>query len=95
MAIALGGMREIALVVRTHSGQSLPVSYGMDVVGCDGVAIGRLKDVRSDDMLVDRPLRRDVYVPFETIDRVTERAIVLTIPANQVETTHWTHPPLL
>lgn len=95
MAIALGSMQDIALEVRTYSGQILPVTNGMDVVGRDGVSIGHLKDVRSDDMLVDRLLRRDIYVPFEAIHQVTERAIVLMIPADRVETMHWPHPPLL
>lgn len=95
MAIAIGGLQEIAGEVRTHRGQVVPVPEGMAVLGRDGVSIGRLKAVRDDDMLVDRLLRRDVYVPFEAIHTVEPRGIVLTIEADQVEAMHWSHPPLL
>lgn len=95
MAIAIGGIQGVTLEVRTHGGQILAVPNGREVVGRDGVLIGYLKGVRPDDMLVDRPLQRDVYVPFDAIERVTEHAIALTMPADQVKAMHWPHPPLL
>lgn len=95
MAIAISGMQDLIWEVRTHSGRILPVRNGMEVVGRDGALIGRLKEVRDDDILVDRPGRRDVYVPFEAIHQVTEDAIVLTIAVDQLEAMHWPHPPLL
>ena len=97
MAIAIGGVQELAvdLVVRTRTGRVFHVTEGMPVLGADGVHVGRLKQVRLADMLVDRALRRDVYVPFEAIADVRSEGIVLTIPADQVDSMNWAHPSLI
>ena|SRR5438105_4962296 len=97
MAIAIGGVWELGvdLVVRTRTGRVFQVTEGMSVLGADGVRMGRLKQVRLADVLVARALRRDVYVPFEAIADVRSEGIVLTIPADQVDTMHWSHPRLI
>jgi ribosomal 30S subunit maturation factor RimM len=40
---------------------------GMMVYGTNGHELGLVKEVRSNDFLVDRSLRHDVYVPFNAI----------------------------
>ena len=72
-----------------------PVTRGMDVVGADGERVGRLKDVDASSVLVDRPLKRDIYVPHAAIQGVRDNRIVLTIPADEVDRMGWPHPDLL
>jgi sporulation protein YlmC with PRC-barrel domain len=81
-------------VLQTRDGV-FQVSHGMEVVGADGTQVGRLKEMRLADILVDRPLKRDVYVPFTAIQGVRGDTIVLTIPAAQVDQMDWPQPPLL
>ncbi len=73
----------------------MPVLRGAEICGADGEPIGHLKGVGSADMLVDRPLRRDIYVPLMAVDTISEQRVVLTIPAAQVDDMHWPAPPLL
>lgn len=87
----------VSSVLRTEH-DVFQVSHDMDVVGADGVRVGQLREVRTaeGDILVHRSLlQRDVYVPFDAIKEVREGAIVLTIPADQVDHMGWPHPPLL
>jgi sporulation protein YlmC with PRC-barrel domain len=87
----------VTTVLQTKRG-SFQVEQGMEVVGSDGERVGVLHDVRPAlaDILVHRPLlQRDVYIPFDAIDRVRDGALVLTIPAAEVARQGWPHPPLL
>ena len=81
--------------VRTRQGQVFTVPKGIPVIGSDRRAVGRLKTVEGATILVDRPHRRDVYIPFEFIADVTRKGIVLTIPAAQVDHMEWQHPSLI
>ena len=67
---------------------------GMPVVGADGEQVGLLKDMDALTILVDRPLRRDVYVPHTALQGVRDNRIVLTIPAHDVDGMGWPHPDL-
>lgn len=95
MGIALGAIDPVSLPVRNRAGQIFTVTEGMDVVGADGVVVGQVKGANPSAVLVDRALRRDVYVPFEAIDTVTDNRIVLAIPAIEVDRMHWPHPDLI
>lgn len=97
---------------RTFEGEMLPantfqegqVRPGMRVVGNDGIAIGTVKEVRAADFLVNRPLARDVYVPFESVLTTsspgessrggpTQRSeVVLTLRSEQMDDAHWRSP---
>lgn len=86
----------VSAVLRTERG-AFQVSHDMDVLGVDGVRVGDLKAVRTAEaaILVRRPLlQRDLYVPVDAIKEVHNGAIVLTIPADQVDHMDWPHPPL-
>ena len=65
---------------------------GMTVYGTNGDEIGLVKEVRSNDFLVDRSLRRDVYVPFNAIQTVRNDQVVLNLPADQVDSMNWPNP---
>jgi hypothetical protein len=97
MAIAIGGAQDLGVdpVVRTRTGYVFHATEGMPVLGADGVRVGRLKQVRLADVLVDRALQRDVYIPFEAIADVRSQGIVLSLPADQVDNMNWSHPSLI
>jgi len=76
------------------------IQVGMGVVGRDGEPVGTVKEVRAADVLVDRPLARDVYVPIEAIQAIVDATpsdsvdphLVLTIRADSVGDMGWPHP---
>jgi len=72
----------------------------MKVRGIDGEDVGRIKEIRAADILVDRPLGRDVYVPLEAIQAIMDTTassaydphVVLTIRADSVSEMGWPRP---
>jgi hypothetical protein len=70
------------------------VRKGMEVIGRDGENIGEVKEVRSNDFLVDRPMARDVYVPFSSAN-TSEGRIRLHISASDVDNQDWDQPDIL
>ena len=82
---------------RSTTGSSVSRSHvrkGCAVYGIDVQWIGEVKDVRLDDVLVDRPLQRDVYVPIEAIQMIVDDWIILTIREEEVDDEGWPKPPL-
>ena len=71
------------------------VNVGMQVVGTDGGNIGTVKEVRDNDFLVNIPMHRDVYVPYNAIQNVTGNTVALNIPSNQVNNMGWPNPSLI
>jgi hypothetical protein len=69
------------------------VREGMPVLGSDGRFVGRVKRVRENDFLVNRPLARDVYVPFLALMRTGER-VHLAVEAGEVGGQGWEQPDL-
>jgi hypothetical protein len=61
------------------------IQNGMEVVGLDARRVGRVKQVRLTDFLVDRPLQRDIYVPVDAVQAVVDERVVLTIRADEVD----------
>lgn len=76
-------------------GRSSRPNQGMTVVTRDQVEIGTVKEVRATDFLLDRSLRRDVFVPFHAIDAVTGHSVMLTVTADQVDDQDWEKPSLV
>jgi hypothetical protein len=66
----------------------------MEVVGSDGDRVGTVKQIRENDFLVNRPLQRDVYVPFDAVKDVANGKVVLTVQAGQVDNMNWPKPAL-
>jgi nucleotide-binding universal stress UspA family protein len=62
---------------------------GMAVLGADGGRIGRVKAVSEIDVLVDRPLQPDLYVPLGAVALVEDGQIVLAVAADQVDHMGW------
>ena len=61
----------------------------MDVVGSDGVMVGRVREMRSNDFLVDRSMQRDLYVPFSAIQTVDGDRVMLNIAARDLDRQGW------
>jgi ferritin-like metal-binding protein YciE len=77
------------------TGRSSQLQPGMRVIGSDKGRIGQVRDVRDNDFLVDLPMQRDVYVPFDAIQEVTIDLVMLNIPSNRVGDMGWDNPPLI
>jgi hypothetical protein len=66
----------------------------MQVTVSDGEKIGRVKSVRANDFLLDCRMHRDVYVPFDAVDRVDGDRVTLTVSASQIDQMGWEQPGL-
>jgi uncharacterized protein (TIGR02271 family) len=66
-----------------------------EVVGADGSRVGRVKEVRRDDFLVDRSGQRDVYVPLAAVADASGGRVRLAVRADAVDDQGWPNPPLL
>ena len=77
---------------RTATGRAF--APDMTVVGSDGDEVGIVKEVREDTILVDRPMARDVYIPFSAV-RITDGSTArLTINSGDVDNQGWQNPPM-
>lgn len=67
---------------------------GMEVIGRDGGVVGEVKEVRSNNFLVDRSMARDVYIPFNAC-QMGSGQIRLNVRADEVDNQGWEMPDLL
>ena len=79
------------------------VKVGMDVTSVDGERVGKVKQVRAVEFLLDRPLARDLWVPFSSVLAAEDRGgtfrrgpqqpteVVLFISAAHVDSQGWRH----
>jgi hypothetical protein len=80
------------------------IRVGMDVMSINGHAVGKVKEVRADDFLLDRPLARDLYVPFSFVMAAEEYGgtfrrgpsapteVVLSVSEEHIDNQGWQHP---
>ena len=93
-----------------HHGDILPanspgdqIKVGMDVNTVDGQRLGKVKEIRGDEFLLDRPLARDVWVPLSNVMGTAEyrsnfrrgspepEEVVLNVSAAHVDAQGWRH----
>lgn len=67
---------------------------GMEVISNTGQVIGRVKEIRASDFLVDREMARDLYVPFSAIKTVGAQ-VLLNVAHDQVDQQGWDKPGVL
>ncbi|MCA1645328.1 MAG: DUF2171 domain-containing protein [Chloroflexi bacterium] len=79
------------------------IQEGMDVMSIDGHPVGKVKEVRSADFLLDRPLARDLYVPFSSVLAAEDYGgsyrrgpteptqVVLEVNESDIDSQGWTH----
>ena len=94
----------------THEGDVLKannpgdqIQIGMDVNTVDGQHLGKVKEIRGDEFLLDRPLARDLWVPLSSVMGTAEyrtnfrrgapepEQVVLNVSAAHVESQGWRH----
>ena len=78
----------------TLIGRDLLINEGMEVTGSDGHYIGKVKEIREKDFLVDRKMARDVYVPFSAVAK-SDRCIILDIPSDKMDDMDWERAPVM
>jgi len=79
---------------QAQAGGRFSIREAMDVVGSDGVMIGRVKETRGNEFLVDRSMQRDVYVPMSAIHTVDGDRVMLNVSARDVDQQGWNSPDL-
>ena len=98
MSEAEGG--EILKASSPGAGQ---IQLGMDVLSIDGERIGKVKQVRQAEFLIDRPLARDLWVPFSSVLEAGEHGgafrrgptqpseVMLNVSAAHIDSQGWEH----
>lgn len=71
------------------------LTTGMEVVGLAGDVVGSVKQVRTHDFLLERSMKRDLYVPFAAVRELGGRTVTLGIPSKDIDGQGWSQPPLL
>jgi ferritin-like metal-binding protein YciE len=71
------------------------IKPGMAVIGSYAGSVGQVKEVRTTDFLVNRPAKRDVYVPVDAIEELSGDTIVLKVTADDVDSMGWEKPALI
>jgi hypothetical protein len=61
------------------------IRVAMHVVGVDGHVVGVVKAVDAVASRVDRPFRRDIYIPHFAVPDVVGDTVRLAIPADRVD----------
>jgi hypothetical protein len=79
----------------THTDATLPsgnlhsrIHEDMPVVDRQGDPVGKVKEIRQNDFLVDRPMARDVYVPFSACQSF-DKEVTLNVRASEVDQQNW------
>lgn len=65
------------------------------VVDAEGTAIGTVKEVRESDFLVDRPMKRDVYITYGDVRELAGDRLLLKITSDDVDRLDFPSPSLL
>ena len=90
-------------ILKASSPGADQIKVGMDVVSIDGERIGKVKEVRQSDFLIDRQLARDLWVPFDSVVEAGEHGgtfrrgptraseVVLSVSASHVDSQGWKH----
>jgi hypothetical protein len=68
---------------------------GFEVHSADGQRLGRVKEVHEHDFLLDRPRKRDLYVPRSAIREVEGSSITLRQRADEIDHMSWDRSELL
>src|SRR4030088_2741968 len=88
-------------ILKASSPGADQIHPGMDVVAIDGEHIGKVKEVREGEFLIDRPLARDLWVPFSSVLEAGEQGgtlrrgppqpseVMLNISAAHVDNQGW------
>ena len=62
---------------------------GMEVFGNDNARVGRVREVRGLDFLVDRMGEMDIYVPLGSVASVDGERVTINVSALDVDSQGW------
>jgi hypothetical protein len=88
-------------ILKASSPGASQVQVGMQVTSLNGVALGTVKEVREQEFLLNRPMARDLWVPFSAVlstedygtfhGPVQDASVVLEIGSGHIDEQHWRH----
>jgi len=99
-----GEASEHSEVLKANSLGPDQIYVGMEVMSIDGHSLGKVKEVRANDFLLDRPLARDLYVPYSFVmatedyggtfrrGRTEPTEVVLSVSEEHLDNQGWPHP---
>jgi hypothetical protein len=79
------------------------IHVGMDVMSVDGHQLGKVKEVRAEDFLLDRPMARDLYIPYRFVLATEDYGgtfrrgptapteVVLEVGESEIDNQGWPH----
>ena len=89
-------------ILKAHSPAD-QVRVGMGVASMDGESLGSVKEIRETELLLNRPLARDLWVPLEAVMATEEfrtnyrggatqpEQVVLNVTAAHIDRQGWRH----
>jgi hypothetical protein len=89
-------------ILKANSPGREQVLVGMDVTTIDGQRIGKVKRIGNNEFLLDRPMARDLWVPFASVlatedytgnyhGPVQPTEVVLSVSGAHVDAQGWRH----
>lgn len=64
--------------------QIMPTA-GMAVDGSDGETIGQVMGVEGHRFILNRPGRKNIYIPFDLINDIRGNRLILDVPSTQID----------
>jgi hypothetical protein len=89
-------------ILKASSVRATQIQVDMPVTSLDGERIGKVKEVRETEFLIDRPLARDLWVPLSAVlaaedytpsvhGPLDEQNVVLEVSAAHIDKQGWRH----
>lgn len=69
-------------------------AVGMEVTATDGKHVGEVKEIGEQGFLVNRRFRRDLHLPFSTIERVVDNQVILKVTEFELDYLSSVSPPI-
>ncbi len=64
---------------------------GESVVGSMGKSLGTVKEIHARDFVLDRPMQKDLHVPFTAIQDTNGNQVRLNLTSDQLDNQGWSH----
>ena len=89
-------------ILKASSPGQEQIRIGMEVASLDGQSLGRVKEIQEGEFLLDRPMARDLWVPFSAVlatedytgnvrGPVQPTSVVLEVSSAHVDRQGWRH----
>jgi hypothetical protein len=90
-------------ILKASSPGADQITLGLEVKSIDGERIGKVKELGASEFLVDRPLKRDLWIPFSAVVEAGEHGgafrrgprmateVVLGVSADDIDHQGWRH----